>query len=127
MNAFLQLDREAGRIEGLDPSIRRALSMFPPGVERQAKMTAEGILASRIRDARSNPWIGSRLTGDGFPFELSFCTADDRLRFTAEPGPPSLAPQERLLIACELIERLDAYCLPSEVLRTFKALQRGSQ
>lgn len=61
----------------LHPDISFALAGFPPA----QRAGAQGVLAGL--GIASVPGQ-STLTGDGFPFELSFTTADDDLRWTCE-------------------------------------------
>ncbi len=80
----------------------------------------------RLDDASPEAWQSSRLTGDGFPFEIAFSTADDRLRFTLEPGPAGLAPQHRLDRAVAAIRRLSTAPVPDDVVRDLAAVQSGA-
>jgi hypothetical protein len=63
--------------------------------------------------------------GDGFPVEFSFCTADDRLRFTVEPGSPAADPATRLDVALELLDRLEGPCIAADVVDRIKTMQYG--
>ena len=79
--------------------ITPSLGAFPEPVASRAGGLVRALLAARAHNTTLDGWRGSRLTGDGFPFELSFCTADDRLRFTVEPGRADLEPEKRLDVA----------------------------
>ena len=113
------------RVEPIHPAIDVALSAFSPAVADRAAPLIRAALAPRIGSERPDRWGRSRLTGDGFPFELSFCTADHRLRFTAEPGAPDLAPAHRLDAAVNLLQRLDA-CVAPDIVDACRALQRDA-
>ena len=67
----------------MDPAIDHALSVYPPEIAHRASRVIRSFTGQAdIRRHRS------RLTGDGFPFELAFSTAEpDQLRFTVEPSP----------------------------------------
>jgi len=47
-------------------------------------------------------WSFSRLTGDGYPFELTCCTVP-HTRYTLEVGPPELPDHQRLPLALALL------------------------
>lgn len=47
-------------------------------------------------------WRFSRLTGDGYPFELTCCTVP-HTRYTLEVGPPELPDHQRLPLALALL------------------------
>jgi len=52
-------------------------------------------------------WHFSTLTGDGFPIELAFTTADTHLRYTVDPAVPGLPASQRLENAARLLVLLD--------------------
>lgn len=86
------------------PAIAHVLSAFDASAAGAASRAIAEALAERL--ACEDPWVGSRLTGDGFPCEFAFSTADARVRFTVEPGARTLAPRERLDVAVHVLERL---------------------
>lgn len=110
----------------IHPAIDHALSAFDAASARAAGHACMVALAERLA-ASDDPWSGSRLTGDGLPFEISFCTADDRVRFTAEPGARSLAAGERLEAAARVVDWLGAPAIPLEVLRGLRSMQAGHE
>ena len=120
-----QLDRDEGG-GGIHPAIAHALCAFPAVLARRAAGPIQLILGRRLAGEAPNAWRSSCLTGDGFPFELAFCTGDDRLRFTIEPGYEDLDPHTRLDLAGELIRTLGEEQLPLEVLEDFRAIQAGA-
>jgi hypothetical protein len=67
-------------------------------------------------------WQGSSLTGDGFPLEFAFTSADTNLRYTTEVGTPLTSPQYRLSMACKQLDRL-GHSVPSSLINTFHTLQ----
>jgi hypothetical protein len=81
------------------------------------------MLGERFARGCSDAWRSSRLTGDGFPFEIAFSTADDRLRFTLEPGGHDLDPHQRLDRASELMNLLSDDPVPPNVLQQSRAMQ----
>jgi hypothetical protein len=59
----------------------------------------------------ASPGVGcgrSGLTGDGFPLELAFTTADPALRWTFDLGPDGASPADRLDVALAGLARLGA-------------------
>ena len=69
----------------------------------------------------------SRLTGDGYPVELSFTTTDDRLRYTAEPASWCVASQHRLDKVIQLLNSLAFSAIPEDVIAAFQCMQtRGN-
>jgi hypothetical protein len=112
------------RVEHIHPAIDRALSAYAPEIAEPAACLIAALLEERMRGGAAECWRGSRLTGDGFPFELSFCTADDRLRFTVEPGQSNLDPAGRLDVALALLERLEGRRVPADIVGLWRAMQR---
>jgi len=82
--------------ERLRPEIDHALCAFPRAVAERGRRVLARLLRARLDDEQSKAWDGSRLTGDGYPLELSFCSSDARLRCTVEPGRATLPASERL-------------------------------
>jgi hypothetical protein len=111
---------------GVPRAIGQALAAFPAGLARRAAGSIRMVLGGRLASGRAGAWRASRLTGDGFPFELGFCTGDDRLRFTVEPDDGGLDPRTRLDVAAELAEAVDQAPVPPRVLDDFRAIQAGA-
>ena len=107
----------------IQPAIDHALSACGLPIATQAADIIRVLLADRLASSEPRAWRSSRLTGDGFPFEIAFCTADDRLRFIAEPGSHDLEPHQRLDVASELIGLLSDDQLPVDVLNELRAMQ----
>lgn len=108
--------------EAIHPAIDHALSSFDAARARAAARATALALAGRLEGGRG-AWGGSRLTGDGFPYELAFSTVDDRVRFTVEPGPCTLAPSSRLDVASQALVRLGEPAVPEPVLEDLRAMQ----
>ena len=125
MNAVAVRAHDQRRVEMIHPAIDGALSAFPDRIASDAGSLLNALLDRRAEGDRLDRWSGSRLTGDGFPVELSFCTADDRLRFTVEPGAGDVQPEKRLDVVLDLLEHLGA-CVPTGIADTFRAMQRGA-
>jgi hypothetical protein len=104
-------------------AIDHALSAFEGPVQRQARRTLRALLAARIADGDPAAWCGSRLTGDGFPVEFSFCTADARLRLALEPGAVDLTPRDRLEAAADLLDGWAKTPVPGHLLDALKRMQ----
>lgn len=111
------------RCVSIHPAIDHALSACAPRVGRRADEVIRAMLAERLASDEPDAWGGSRLTGDGFPFEVAFCTSDDRLRFTLEPGAIDLDPRRRLDVASELIDQVSEVSVPRELLDDLRAMQ----
>lgn len=113
------------RVETIHSAIDGALAAFAPDVAHRARLLLYAMLSPRVGSDRPDRWSGSRLTGDGFPFELSFCTADDRLRFTVEPGRRDLNPTERLDFALAVLKRCGE-AVPDDVVERCRTIQRDA-
>ncbi|WP_300530439.1 hypothetical protein [Maricaulis sp.] len=81
-------------------AINRAISLAAGGCRSQAEaaMAATGQAMRNLLDGLGDlaTWRLSTLTGDGFPCELTFTTANDALRLTCETGAPRAAGSKRL-------------------------------
>jgi hypothetical protein len=111
----------------LPTAIQRALAAFPEDVAARAATTLRVILHERLIASDPHSWTTSTLTGDGFPVELTFTTADDRLRYTVEPLSWQDTPQRRLEVAILLVNWLAASTVPDEIANSWRrAQQRGS-
>src|SRR4051794_31527113 len=84
-------------------ALEYALAAYPAAVAAQADALVRALLPERLADPSAAAWRGSPLTGDGFPVEVAFSTADDRLRLTVEPGAHHLHPDRRLALAANRI------------------------
>jgi hypothetical protein len=105
------------------PALTQALDAFPAKLAEHASASLHTLLYSRLEADGLIAWSGSRLTGDGFPVEITFTTADDRLRYTVEPASRSCTPQQRLEAAVQLINSLGAAGLDEDTAGTFRAMQ----
>jgi hypothetical protein len=110
----------------LHPALDQALSPFPAASQRQAHADLTTILHERLMVDGERAWTACRLTGDGFPVEFTFTTADNRLRYTVEPGRLSLAPQGRLETAIQVINQLSSCALPDYVADALREVQNGA-
>lgn len=111
------------RVSRLHPAIGEALNAFPHPVATRARDVVGAVLWSRTGGMPVDGWSGSKLTGDGFPVEVSFCTDDDRLRLTVEPGQADLDPRKRLGTAAGVLQQLGSP-VPDDALAAFQAVQR---
>lgn len=105
MNNLADMYEGTTRPASLHPAIDYALSAFDTRRARIAAQAISAALAMRLAGG-GDPWVGSHLTGDGFPFELGFSTADDRIRATVEPGARMLPAAARLGAAVSILEGL---------------------
>ena len=108
----------------LHPALIQALAIFPEATASRAAAALSTALADRITLDSEEAWSNSFLTGDGFPVELTFTTADTCLRWTVEPMRAALPPRRRFEEAARLLDRLDPAGLPHS---TLAALQRMQQ
>ena len=111
---------------GIHPAIDHALSAFAAADAARAAGAIRCAHAARLASSAPDAWSGSRLTGDGFPFELGFSTADPRLRFTLEPGAKALAPRERLEAAAAAMAAVGGVPVPAHTLAGLRAMQEGA-
>jgi hypothetical protein len=107
----------------MHPAIAQALSAVPAELAGRAEGVIAALLGERRADPSPDAWRGSRLTGDGFPFEFGFSTADARLRFTLEPGRAATGADTRLDLAVHEIDRLSGEQVPDGVVRSLAAMQ----
>jgi hypothetical protein len=112
---------------GLHPAISHALSSGPAALGERAEAVIRSLLRDRVADPSPDAWRSSRLTGDGFPFELAFSTADARVRFTLEPGMAKLHPRERLEVAIDAMRAAGSEPVPEEVAQHLGAMQAGAE
>lgn len=110
----------------IHPAIDHALAAFPAAEARQAAAAIRHACGIRIASPEADAWKGSRLTGDGFPLELAFCTADARLRFTVEPGGRATALTSRLDAAATVAAMVGGAVMPPHVLAGLRAIQEDA-
>jgi len=102
------------------PRLERAISILSENVP--------GPVASRIRTALETilgwtlesewaevMWSFSRLTGDGFPVEITLSSADAGISYAAEVAGPEVPDVERLSRALAVLERLSQPRPPTEI------------
>lgn len=70
-------------------------------------------------------WKTSSLTGDGFPVEFAFTTADNSLRYTCEVSTPLTTPKERLAIALRRLKTLGSAAPPAPLLAKLQQIQES--
>ncbi|MCQ0092524.1 hypothetical protein [Roseovarius sp. M141] len=87
----------------LPQAARLGLAGYPAGLRARAETALRTLAGERL--SRDELWTGSDLTGDGFPFELSFAAADPRLRWTFDPA-AALPPDRRLPFVLDGLARL---------------------
>ena len=105
----------------IHPAIDHALASFDAPRAGIAARAICAALAARLAGG-GDPWGGSRLTGDGFPLEIAFSTADDRIRATVEPGARTLPAAARLEVVATILEGLGEP-VPRPVLDGLLAMQ----
>jgi hypothetical protein len=107
----------------IHPAIDHAPAAFPPADARLAAAVIRHACGGRIASADPDAWKGSRLTGDGFPFELGFATSDARLRFTVEPGTRTTAQHARLANAATVAAMVGGVVAAPQALEGLRAMQ----
>lgn len=105
------------------PAIDRALSAFPEDSARRAAAALEKMMYERIATDGERAWSSSRLTGDGFPVEFTFTTADDLLRYTVEPASLHVTPQRRFDTAIRLINSLGPFAIAEDMIAALRTTQ----
>jgi hypothetical protein len=106
----------------LPAALRHALSAYPDALAARSDRVVRVLLRERLEDPSGAAWGGSRLTGDGFPVEVAFSTADDRLRLTLEPGSRGFDPARRLALAVDRVEAAGGHAVAPEVLKALTSL-----
>jgi hypothetical protein len=111
---------------GLPAAVEEVLAVYPDAAAGRATAALHLLLDERLASADLAAWTSSHLTGDGFPVEFAFTTADDRLRYTVEPGSAADTPQERLEKALALVNRLSGATVPQGMVAAWRQAQRGA-
>jgi hypothetical protein len=107
----------------IHPALDQALDVFPANIASRAAAALRSLLYERITADGERAWSSSRLTGDGFPVEITFTTADNRLRYTVEPASCDLDPGTRRDVSVQLINSLCPTPLPEGLPDAFQAIQ----
>jgi hypothetical protein len=68
-------------------------------------------------------WHASKLTGDGFPLELTFTSADNIIRYTAEAAAPTMSAAKRLSSVLQLVEQLSLQPIPPDMNHALHSVQ----
>ena len=110
----------------IHPAIDHALAAFRGDEARLAAAAIRHACGSRVASLDPDAWKGSRLTGDGFPFEIAFSTADARLRFTVEPGSRATALQSRLDAAATVAAMVGGIVAPPPALARLREMQQDA-
>jgi hypothetical protein len=107
----------------LHPAVERALAAYPGEVARRGAAALRLMLRERLADGDKRAWSSGKLTGDGFPVEFAFTTADERLRYTVEPAGWQDTPQRRLEATIQLLDRLGSPAIDEERLNAWRQAQ----
>lgn len=118
------MNSDPSRVDTLHPALDQALAAFPAELAARAAAALQYLLRERLAGGGKDAWTSSRLTGDGFPVEITFTTADQRLRYTVEPAGPRAAPAERLETAMQAVTDLGPAPISAETAAAFRSLQR---
>jgi hypothetical protein len=117
----------AAEIPHWHPAMARAFGLL---AERApiAAARAGAALASLLGWTRHSAWPNvvwdfSELTGDGFPVEFAFSSADSALRYTAEVAGPEVDDRARLPIALQWLDQREPGALPAATAELFGRLQ----
>ena len=118
------------------PSRTSSVASLPPALSRAVEVLAAPAgageaLALLLAGVHDSPWPEvawrfSRLTGDGFPAELAFTSADPAsFRYTVEVAGPEIAEEDRLARAEALLECLGSPPLPEPLGARLRRMQKG--
>ena len=103
-------------------ALGHVFTAYPERVASGASRVLQLLLVERFAGG-ADEWRSCPLTGDGFPVEVAFSSADDRLRLTVEPGPARLDPAHRLQLAARRVATAGGVPVPDEVLQSLLRLQ----
>ena len=85
------------RERALPDAVEAGIAGFSVASARRARSVLRTLSEGFPGDAgQGGVWCASGLTGDGFPLELAFTTADGALRWTFDPGVVARGPKRRL-------------------------------
>lgn len=107
-------------------ALDHVLAAYPERVASGASRVLRLLLVERFAGG-ADEWRGCLLTGDGFPVEVAFSSADDRLRLTVEPGPARLDPAHRLELAARRVAAAGGVPVPEEILQGLRRLQSADE
>lgn len=93
--------------------VQRALHLFAQTSSASA-IRAEAALEVLLSGVSASPWpevawAFSHLTGDGFPLEFTFSSADGAIRYTTEVAGAEVNETEKLKLAEQLMAQLDQH------------------
>jgi hypothetical protein len=110
------------------PDLARVLGglarRFPAPAARAGAALGRALAELEATPLPEHAWHASTLTGDGFPVELTFTSADTVLRHTVAPWPYE-GTAERLDLAADLIAHLGGVAVEEPVLAALRDLQPG--
>lgn len=115
-----------GDCPALHPAIRAALDAHPAAAAARARTALAVLMRDRSTATCPQAWSSSRLTGDGFPFEIAFATIDGDLRYTAEAAGPAIAPGGRLAAALDRLRKLGTV-VPAQAIALTRRLQTAGR
>jgi hypothetical protein len=101
--------------------IRREVPSQTDRAAASLDLFLRGIYASPWQEVA---WSFSRLTGDGFPVEFSFSSADEAIRYTTEVAGPEADEGRRLDQALHHLEILGQPPLPEMITSLFHRIQK---
>lgn len=98
---------------------------FPAAATRMSEVLPV-LLRSLLIDVNDPVrWKLSLLTDGGYPFEFTFSTLNDGIRYTIEIAPPKQAPHSRLTHAHTLLQEFDNASFDEEGFAFLKEVQNG--
>lgn len=112
-------------------SIQATLDVYAqaaPGPAKRASAALQVLLQdlNRLPESETD-WQFSKLTGDGFPLEFAFTTADADLRYTTEISSPQIPAAQRLGLACQRLKQLGQAEILAGVLEKLHQIQQVGQ
>ncbi len=106
--------------------VLEAVAHHAPQVAQRASdalaIMLDGVLQSPWQDVA---WRFSRLTGDGYPVEFTYCSHDITIRYTAEVAGPEYPEVMRLARAREVLSSLGVTSLQNSILDVMSDMQAG--
>lgn len=125
------VSRQAGEWAAAHPALERASRMLArqhPALAARAGQSLNLILEGVLRSSWPEvAWEFSRLTGGGFPLELTFSSSGEEIRYAAEVAGPEFPEAERLSRAAQLLMRLGTKTPSDEVMSLLEKIQAAGR
>jgi hypothetical protein len=132
LNPVIDETLDKGRFSGLplQPVFRvlQAAAQHRPQAAQRASDALGTILVPLLQSPWQDvAWQFSRLTGDGYPVELTYCSHDTTLRYTAEVAGPEYPDSLRLARGREVLSVLGVSQVENPILDVLGRMQAGHE